>query len=81
LKTKRARAAARAVTSTLALTPQQALWLELMPFYVREAWLLDERRLKDGSCTDDVVYFIPRADEVFDSAKPLAQPPDRLPPP
>jgi len=24
-------------------TPQQALWLELMPFYIREAWLLDAR--------------------------------------
>jgi hypothetical protein len=31
----------------MALTPQQALWLELMPFYVREGWLLDERRLKE----------------------------------
>ena len=30
----------------MALTPQQALWLELMPFYIREAWLLDERNLE-----------------------------------
>jgi hypothetical protein len=35
VKTKRAR--------PVALTPQ-ALWLELMPFYIREAWLLDERK-------------------------------------
>ena len=34
------------------LTQQQALWLELMPFYTREAWLLDERRFGNG-----VVYL------------------------
>jgi len=28
------------------LTLQQALWLELMPFYIREAWLLAERKFK-----------------------------------
>jgi 3-phenylpropionate/cinnamic acid dioxygenase small subunit len=46
----------------VALTAQQALWLELMPFYIREAWLLDERRLKEwlDLFTDDVLCFLPR---------------------
>jgi len=39
--------AARPVAPTMALTAQQALWFELMPFYIREAWLLDERKLND----------------------------------
>ena len=26
---------------------QQALWLELMQFYIREAWLLDERKFRE----------------------------------
>jgi 3-phenylpropionate/cinnamic acid dioxygenase small subunit len=61
--TKRARAAARPVT----LTPQQALWLELMPFYIREAWLLDERKLDEWLelFTDDVLYFMPRRKNVL----------------
>ena len=48
------------------LTPQQALWLELMPFYIREAWLLDERKLKEwlDLFTDDVLYFMPRRKNV-----------------
>ena len=25
----------------------QALWFKLMQFYIREAWLLDERRFKE----------------------------------
>jgi 3-phenylpropionate/cinnamic acid dioxygenase small subunit len=66
VKTKRAREAARPVAPTMALTPQQALWLELMPFYIREAWLLDERRLKEwlDLFTDDVLYFMPRRKNV-----------------
>jgi 3-phenylpropionate/cinnamic acid dioxygenase small subunit len=41
--------------------PQQALWLELMPFYIREAWLLDERKFKEwlDLVTHDVLYFMP----------------------
>jgi 3-phenylpropionate/cinnamic acid dioxygenase small subunit len=48
------------------LTPQQALWLELMQFYIREAWLLDERKLKEwlDLFTDDVLYFMPRRKNV-----------------
>src|SRR5271166_576441 len=67
---KRARAAARpeelTTGPTMALTPQQALWLELMPFYIREAWLLDERKLKEwlDLFTDDVLYFMPRRKNV-----------------
>ena len=48
------------------LTAQQALWLELMPFYIREAWLLDERKFKEWLelFTDDVLYFMPRRKNV-----------------
>ena len=40
----------------------QALWFELMQFYIREAWLLDERKFKEWLelFTDDVLYFMPR---------------------
>jgi 3-phenylpropionate/cinnamic acid dioxygenase small subunit len=48
------------------VTPAQALWLELMQFYIREAWLLDERRLGEwlDLFTDDVLYFMPRRKNV-----------------
>jgi len=51
---------------SVVLTQQQALWLELMPFYIREAWLLDERRFKEwlDLFTDDVLYFMPRRKNV-----------------
>jgi 3-phenylpropionate/cinnamic acid dioxygenase small subunit len=57
---------ARAASSPVVLTPQQVLWLELMPFYIREAWLLDERRLEEwlDIFTDDVLYFMPRRKNV-----------------
>ena len=44
----------------------QALWFELMQFYIREAWLLDERRFKEwlGLFTADVLYFMPRRKNV-----------------
>ena len=47
----------------MALPEQQAPWLELMQFYIREAWLLDERKLKEwlDLFTDDVLYFTPGA--------------------
>jgi 3-phenylpropionate/cinnamic acid dioxygenase small subunit len=50
----------------VALTEQQVLWLELMPFYIREAWLLDERRFREWLelFTDDVLYFMPRRKNV-----------------
>jgi len=52
--------------ATVMVTPRQALWLELMSFYIREAWLLDERRLKEWLAlfTDDVLYFMPRRKNV-----------------
>jgi len=61
-KTTRARTAARPAR----LTPAQALWLELMGFYTREAWLLDERKLTEwlDLFTDDVLYFMPRRKNV-----------------
>jgi 3-phenylpropionate/cinnamic acid dioxygenase small subunit len=45
----------------------QSLWFELMQFYIREAWLLDERRLKEWLqlFTDDVLYFMPRRKNVL----------------
>ena len=48
------------------VTPPQALWLELMQFYIREAWLLDERKLQEwlDLFTDDVLYFMPRRKNV-----------------
>jgi 3-phenylpropionate/cinnamic acid dioxygenase small subunit len=57
---------APAGTVTMTLSPQQALWLELTPFYTREAWLLDERRFKEwlDLFTDDVLYFMPRRKNV-----------------
>ena len=46
---------------------RQALWFELMQFYIREAWLLDERRFKEwlDIFTDDVLYFMPRRKNVL----------------
>ena len=51
----------------MALTPQQGLWLELMQFYIREAWLLDGRKFKEwlDLFTDDVLYFMPRRKNVL----------------
>jgi 3-phenylpropionate/cinnamic acid dioxygenase small subunit len=45
----------------------QLLWLELMQFYIREAWLLDERKFNQwlGLFTDDVLYFMPRRKNVL----------------
>src|SRR6266566_2922869 len=56
----------REQTATVAVTPQQALWLELMQFYIREAWLLDERQFTAwlDLFTEDVLYFMPRRKNV-----------------
>src|SRR2546430_254398 len=57
------------VTKAPAMAPaaQQALWFELMQFYIREAWLLDERKFKDwlDLFTDDILYFMPRRKNVL----------------
>ena len=49
------------------MTPQQGLWLELMQFYIREAWLLDERKFTEwfDLFTEDVLYFMPRRKNVL----------------
>jgi 3-phenylpropionate/cinnamic acid dioxygenase small subunit len=59
------------VTTKIAEDPavsaqQQVLWFELMQFYIREAWLLDERKFKEwlDLFTDDVLYFMPRRKNV-----------------
>jgi len=46
---------------------QRDLWFELMQFYIREAWLLDERKFADwlDLFTDDVLYFMPRRKNVL----------------
>src|SRR5438477_10630526 len=51
----------------MAPAAQQALWFELMQFYIREAWLLDERKFKEwlDLFTDDVLYFMPRRKNVL----------------
>ena len=53
--------------ATVSVTAEQARWLELMSFYIREAWLLDERRLTEwlDLFTDDVLYFVPRRKNVL----------------
>jgi len=65
---KRARPASRPAARTASRPPTgaQALWLELMQFYIREAWLLDERKLTEWLAlfTDDVLYFMPRRKNV-----------------
>ena len=55
-----------AEAASVRVTPRQALWLELMDFYIREAWLLDERRLREwlDLFTEDVLYFMPRRKNV-----------------
>src|SRR6266851_4395826 len=64
---RRVKKHARAETATVTVTPRQALWLELMPFYIHEAWLLDERKFKEwlDLFTDDVLYFMPRRKNVL----------------
>ena len=41
---------------------QMELWHDLMQFYIREAWMLDERRFREwlDLFTEDVLYFMPR---------------------
>ena len=51
----------------MAPAARRALWFELMQFYIREAWLLDERQFKEwlDIFTDDVLYFMPRRKNVL----------------
>ena len=51
----------------MAPAAQQTLWFELMQFYIREAWLLDERKFKDwlDLFTDDILYFMLRRKNVL----------------
>src|ERR1700704_1620484 len=64
---RRVKKHASAEALTVTVTPSQALWLELMPFYIHEAWLLDERKFKEwlDLFTDDVLYFMPRRKNVL----------------
>jgi 3-phenylpropionate/cinnamic acid dioxygenase small subunit len=58
---------ARAEGRVVEVTAQQTLWFELMQFYIREAWLLDERKFTEwlDLFTDDVLYFMPRRKNVL----------------
>ena len=53
------------------------LWHDLMQFYIREAWILDERRFREwlDMFTDDVFYFMPRRLNVHrhETARELTQ--------
>jgi 3-phenylpropionate/cinnamic acid dioxygenase small subunit len=62
----RKRARARTRRASRSLTATHGLWLELMQFYIREAWLLDERKLTEWLelFTDDLLYFMPRRKNV-----------------
>ena len=62
MTTKRARTEAGMTRAA----EQQALWFDLMQFYIREAWLLDERRFREwlDLFTDDLLYFMPRRKNV-----------------
>jgi 3-phenylpropionate/cinnamic acid dioxygenase small subunit len=62
----KAKRADEAAVGPVALMRQHVLWLELMQFYIREAWLLDERKLEEwlDLFTEDVLYFMPRRKNV-----------------
>ena len=62
----KAKSMQEAAAIPVTLSQQQALWFELMQFYTREAWLLDERKYKEwlDLFTDDVLYFMPRRKNV-----------------
>lgn len=61
-------------------TVDLALWNELNQFYIREAWLLDQRRFREwlDLLTDDIFYFMPRRLNVMrrDLDKELTEPGD-----
>lgn len=63
----KAKRALKTATPSAAPASQQSLWFALMQFYIREAWLLDERRLKEwlDLFTEDVLYFMPRRKNVL----------------
>src|SRR5688572_2178112 len=48
-------------------TTDQALWFEIMQFYIDEAWLLDERKFKEwvDLLDDDCLYYMPRRKNVY----------------
>src|SRR5262245_11774749 len=64
---RRAATPASDEAAAVSITARQARWLELMHFYIHEAWLLDERRFTEwlDLFTDDVLYFIPRRKNVL----------------
>jgi 3-phenylpropionate/cinnamic acid dioxygenase small subunit len=58
----------------------QALWFELMQFYIDEAWLLDDRKYDEwlDLFTEDMTYFMPRRKNVMrrDLDRELTKPGD-----
>jgi 3-phenylpropionate/cinnamic acid dioxygenase small subunit len=55
------------VASANQRTDTQALWFEIMQFYIDEAWLLDERKYKEWLelLDDDILYYMPRRKNVY----------------
>ncbi|GGN40271.1 aromatic-ring-hydroxylating dioxygenase subunit beta [Streptomyces fuscichromogenes] len=55
----------RESVQTAFLDPQ-SLWNDLNHFYIREAWLLDDRRFREWFAlfTEDMMYFMPRRKNV-----------------
>lgn len=76
-KTKTEAAPARA---TGRVKVGDALWNDVMTFYIDEAWLLDERRFEEwlDLLTEDLFYFMPRRKNVTrrDLARELTSPDD-----
>jgi 3-phenylpropionate/cinnamic acid dioxygenase small subunit len=68
------------ISSTIVPQDNQTLWNELNHFYIREAWMLDERRFKEWLTifTEDLYYFMPRRKNVTrrDLARELTAPGD-----
>ncbi len=55
------------VTAAKTSAETQALWHEIMQFYIDEAWLLDERKYKEwlALLTEDCFYYMPRRKNVY----------------
>ena len=51
-----------ATETQMSTASRMELWHDLMQFYIREAWILDERRFREwlDLFTDDAFYFMPR---------------------
>ncbi len=55
------------MTTAASKADVQALWFEILQYYIDEAWLLDERKYKEwlALLTDDIFYYSPRRKNVY----------------